>query len=144
MKPWNYPFWLVFFKECKPKNFWGVWGRSPQRKIACFGMISMRKVLAKYIRSWKSLCKIMYKIKKVPLFNGGGLLKLFFKNQNLPYLRGGFLLKGGFLLTVWMHWKFQKFRKSTFFHESVVFVAFVAFWVLLMLFFKISKIRKYS
>ena len=30
-------------------------------------------------------------------------------------------------------------RKINFFHKSVVFVAFVAFWVLLMLFFKISK-----
>ena len=37
----------------------------------------------------------------------------------------------------------KKFEKNVFFHESVVFVAFVAFWVLLMLFFKISKIRRY-
>ena len=38
----------------------------------------------------------------------------------------------------------KKFEKSVFFHESVVFVAFVAFWVLLMLFFKISKTWRYS
>ena len=36
-----------------------------------------------------------------------------------------------------------KFQKTNFFYESVVFVAFVAFWVLLMLFFKISKMWKY-
>ena len=34
------------------------------------------------------------------------------------------------------------FQKINFFHESVVFVAFVVFWVLLMLFFKISKISR--
>ena len=34
------------------------------------------------------------------------------------------------------------FQKIDFFHESVVFVVFVAFWVLLMLFFKISKISR--
>ena len=38
----------------------------------------------------------------------------------------------------------RNFEKPHFFHKSVVFVAFVAFWVLLMLFFKISKIRRYS
>ena len=38
----------------------------------------------------------------------------------------------------------KKIQKTIFFCESVVFVAFVAFSVLLMLFFKISKIRRYS
>ena len=38
--------------------------------------------------------------------------------------------------------KSPRSSKSDFFHKSVVFVAFVAFWVLLMLFFKISKTRR--
>ena len=33
----------------------------------------------------------------------------------------------------------QNVQKTHFFHESVFFVVFIAFWVLLMLFFKISK-----
>ena len=37
-----------------------------------------------------------------------------------------------------------KFQKTNLFPESVVFVAFVAFWVLLMLFFKISRTWRYS
>ena len=37
-----------------------------------------------------------------------------------------------------------KFQKTYFFPESVVFDAFVAFWVLLMLFFEISKTWRYS
>ena len=36
----------------------------------------------------------------------------------------------------------QIFPKIVFFHKRVVFVVFVAFWVLLMLFFKISKISR--
>ena len=33
LKLYNYRFWLVFFKEYQPKSFWGVWGRSPHRKL---------------------------------------------------------------------------------------------------------------
>ena len=44
------------------------------------------------------------------------------------------------LICIIKNW--AKSSKFGLFHESVVSVAFVAFWVLLMLFFKISKVRR--
>ena len=66
------------------KKLLGVWGRSSQRKIASFGMISIRKVYVKHIyKTEKVYVKSCTKLKISSYLRGGGFIKLFKNFEDL-------------------------------------------------------------